>query len=558
MRICSRPRTSSSVSRTIGAPQFKFSNNTTLKISDNENQNGNRLLYEKTDKNMRVNTQRRQLHPPNFQVSYYVEPSYHNLHDKSSSKYSQDSNLDASLCISKTKKSSINRRSQSATRLKRESSAYLDKSKDDKPLSNKNIKENKNSLYQSYSIKKSQDEISHVEPQRVSSHYNEYKNSDGSIKKLSEKFHYLEKHQSYDNIDDYSNSYRSSIFNTKVQESIYPESCKSNFVSNPISSIEISQKNSKSNDNSRGYSNINKSRSIVKDVNSFQASLSATEQFRNQERDNEKIVDSIELAMSRIKKEINEKEMNPNGAKPKIAKRKRNLLKENEQTSKSIDFEFLQDEPFIKEQNNKSTIEKPHVSFMNTFQPPKKKNNDNHIINNFTDQDIPKQATETSNQSFEKMASFVPSCIDNKRSSQKKHQNQDLDEFMEIEKQMKEEIDDNEDKGQIIPNFLKIIKILRDQLDKSQYQEVIRIMNQNKSKHFLLLLTRPLMNIDAVYIMRGDLKSASLLWGYGPKKVTKEMIDLFWKYNVTTKLFDDQQLNNFEPNLDAVSIIKKQ
>ena len=65
------------------------------------------------------------------------------------------------------------------------------------------------------------------------------------------------------------------------------------------------------------------------------------------------------------------------------------------------------------------------------------------------------------------------------------------------------------------------------------------------------------MNIDAVYVMRGDLKFASLLWGYGPEKVTKNLIDQFWKYNVTTKLFDDQQLGNFEPNLDAISIIKK-
>ena len=556
MRICKRPRTSSSVTREIESSQINYNSNKNIKFNNDENLSTNKFGHEEGKRTNRINTQRRQLHPPNFQVSYNIESISNSNFLKQSFDKSKETDSNLSLSIKKSKNSSMTKRSQSETRQKKEVDSYQNKySNDNFNLKAKNKKYDKDTS-NLYLSKKNQNETSKTESQKITSRQNEYKNSDGSIKKLSEKFRCLSK-QSNNDINDDDYFYQTSTASVEFY-SYFSKSNDSNLID--YSSRNNFSKTQEETDNLNINSYQQPPKFAICNNDSYQ-SISRTKEI-NKNQSNEKIYDSIEIAMNRIKKEINEKDPVPKGVKPVISKRKRSLMNEKEQTSKSIDFEFLNDEPCIKEQINRSTIEKPHVSFMNSIQPPKKKNNTQSISNeNFenapscelfepTDQDFTKKITNSINYIEKNKPDYK-----SRKPSQNLPQNQEIDEFIQMEKKMKEEVDD--DKGDVIPNFLKIIKILRDQLDKSQYQEVIRIMNKNKSKHFLLLLTQPLMNIDAVYVMRGDLKFASLLWGYGPEKVTKNLIDQFWKYNVTTKLFDDQQLGNFEPNLDAISIIKK-
>lgn len=534
MRICSRPRTSSSVTREIRSSQIDFSRSKYVNYSENQNQDSNKFENNETKKFNPNNTQRRKLQPPNFNISYKVESISKNY--KPILNQSNFNDMDSNLSIKKTKSSLIKRRSCSETRQKRENNSFQNNSNDKKNSKDRNNLKNKNNkISHLYASSKNQEELSKSSNTlKMSSSQNEFKNSDGSIKKISEKFRCLSTQNASNDDDDdfhYQSAYSSNIYK------YFPPKLSDSHISDYSISYSELSKVQEDNNNTRTSTITNGELIMSKEKND------------NNDRKNENLYNSIEIAMNRIKKEINEKE-----PKPIISKRKRSDLKEKKQISKSIDFEFLNDEQLVKEDANKSSSKKPHVSFMSSIQPPKKKNNDELKSNDDDDENQPLK-------DFNENVAVLPDSIVNKsnyrskKESQKPPQNQEIDEFIQMENKMKDEVDD--DKGGVIPNFLKIIKILRDQLDKSQYQEVIRIMNKNKSKHFLLLLSQPLMNIDGVYTMRGDLKFASLLWGYGPEKVTKEMIDQFYKYNVTTKLFDDQQNYNFEPNLDAISLMKK-
>ncbi|OHT13438.1 hypothetical protein TRFO_16426 [Tritrichomonas foetus] len=113
---------------------------------------------------------------------------------------------------------------------------------------------------------------------------------------------------------------------------------------------------------------------------------------------------------------------------------------------------------------------------------------------------------------------------------------------------------DEEDRNDCIPNFSRMLSFLRHKLDTKQLAEVVEVMNQNKSKHFVLSISTSSQKIDAVYVLRSDLKFARLIWGEGLSKVFQDDVAIFYQLNIASKRFEPLKITEFTPDFDAFLI----
>jgi hypothetical protein len=140
--------------------------------------------------------------------------------------------------------------------------------------------------------------------------------------------------------------------------------------------------------------------------------------------------------------------------------------------------------------------------------------------------------------------------------SSKKNGLVSVDDFLQLEssiQNLEEEENSEEPNDKTVPNFSKVVRIVREQL-KDDSRALIGTLSQHKSEHFVLLLQRPLLQIKGIYLLKATMKRIGKIWGNGPQFIESTNIHSIWRYNVMTKQFEALQKRVFEPNTDAVSL----
>jgi hypothetical protein len=128
-----------------------------------------------------------------------------------------------------------------------------------------------------------------------------------------------------------------------------------------------------------------------------------------------------------------------------------------------------------------------------------------------------------------------------------------LDEFVKMESDMKEADEDHNDR--VVLNYQKMLRIVKDYIDDgTERRTVVRTMTVHRNDHFVLLLSRPVLNMTGLYVLKADLSGLEKLWGSGPVLIKPAEVDTCWYYNVITKEFVGSQRRAFQTNLDAVSL----
>lgn len=393
--IRNRPRSSSSVPRNSKPVQDKFvSRNIRESNILNENESDN--SYQKPQIQPSKNSQWRKLRPPSFQSYLKTESK---IYDSSKS-FDKDVNSSISkskinnneMSISKLNNNSSKRRSQSLTR--------------EKNNIKKDIKNKDDYDYDFYFNQSRQNEYKQSERRKNSINFDEFKNPDGSPRKLSQKFRHLNKNSANNNDNDFTQ------FTTKPKQPFKKE----DMLTPRKEDVLIRKKRSDSVSNIQ--STPRDTLSTISNSSKYQKKENVTEiSFRGQE--SEQVAASIEIALNRIQKELKEKDNNQSSlnkeVKPVIKKKKKSLF-EQQQNQTTINLPNY--EQINNEQKNKSVIEevKPHVQFIDTVKPPRKKEFVPPIIESNVEKE-PKSFVEPTKSDFSKKIEFPPDYMKNMYSS---------------------------------------------------------------------------------------------------------------------------------------------
>ncbi|XP_015794640.1 patronin [Tetranychus urticae] len=107
----------------------------------------------------------------------------------------------------------------------------------------------------------------------------------------------------------------------------------------------------------------------------------------------------------------------------------------------------------------------------------------------------------------------------------------------------------------IITNAINVV--LAGAVNANLKKKVLEEMNNSESKHFLILFRGAGMQFRAIYSYnpdREDRQEIVKLHGNGPKIVTDDMIDKFYKYNCGGKNFNEVQTKHLSVTIDAFTI----
>lgn len=411
--IRSRPRSSSSVPRNPKPTQNDSSSKNTRIVSRNFDENESDNSFQKPKINPSRNSQWRKLRPPNFQSfvkneSKSSDPQneskqYDNIKksNENKSKFEKDSS------ISRINTSSSTRRAQSLNRQR-------------KNYNNDEVKKNDEYDYDFYfnhqlnQSKQTQNESKIPEHRKNSINFDEFKNPDGSPRKISQKFRHLNRQQpkndedSMQSVVNINPPRRKQDISTPRKESSIIRKKRSDSVSNSITT----NPNLPSNPKDNLISTPNISSKYNKRPSKIEASFKDSE--------SEQVVSSIEIALNRIQKELKRKETDqPNinkETKPVIKKKKRPFLEQQQQNQTTINlpnYDLVENE-----QKNKSVIEevKPHVQFIDSVKPPRKKEFVPTIVETNVERE-PKSFVEPTKSDFNKKIEFPRDYMKNIYSS---------------------------------------------------------------------------------------------------------------------------------------------
>jgi hypothetical protein len=118
-----------------------------------------------------------------------------------------------------------------------------------------------------------------------------------------------------------------------------------------------------------------------------------------------------------------------------------------------------------------------------------------------------------------------------------------------------DEVEDEEPNDKTVPNFSKMLQIARRKIDEQQDVKLaIGAMSKYKFAHFVLLLKAPLLQLNAIYLLKASMTKLTKIWGEGPDVIQPGEVQSFWKYNVLNKQFEQVDKRIFETNLDAVAL----
>lgn len=405
--IRNRPRSSSSVPRNSKSVKDNFvsrNRNETNNFDENESND----FSQKPKINPSRNSQWRKLRPPNFQ-SYLKNES--SLHDSSKS-FNRDLNssvnkskIDNETSISKLNTNSSKRRSQSLNR---------EKSNNKKEIKNSNDYDY--DFYFNYQLNQSkQNEFRQSERKKNSINFDEFKNPDGSPRKLSQKFRHLKQNPIKSNNN---NNNDFTQFSTKPKQPFKKEDMLTPRKEDSL----IRKKRTETDLNSTSLDSSippNSKDKLVSTPNlpKNNKKTNVTENNDNKS-ETEQISTSIEIAFDRIQKELKDKSQSNinNEAKPVIKKKKKSMFDQKQQNQTTIDFtNYKQVE---NEQKNKSVIQetKPHVQFIDSVKPPKKKEFVPTIVESNVEREQ-KSFVEPTKSDFNKKIEFPPDYMKNIYSS---------------------------------------------------------------------------------------------------------------------------------------------
>ncbi|XP_053205169.1 patronin-like [Panonychus citri] len=107
----------------------------------------------------------------------------------------------------------------------------------------------------------------------------------------------------------------------------------------------------------------------------------------------------------------------------------------------------------------------------------------------------------------------------------------------------------------IIVNAINVV--LAGAVNNNLKKKVLEEINNSDSKHFLILFRGAGMQFRAIYSYnpdREDQLEVFKLHGNGPKMVTDDMMDKFYKYNCGGKVFNEVQTKHLSVTIDAFTI----
>jgi hypothetical protein len=106
-----------------------------------------------------------------------------------------------------------------------------------------------------------------------------------------------------------------------------------------------------------------------------------------------------------------------------------------------------------------------------------------------------------------------------------------------------------------VPNFAKMVRILRQHAeDQRETRCAIAELSNHKFEHFVLLLSRPLLQLTGVYVLKATMKHIAKIWGDGPALIAASQGYSFFRYDVMSEEFELVQRRGFEHSTDAISL----
>ena len=119
-------------------------------------------------------------------------------------------------------------------------------------------------------------------------------------------------------------------------------------------------------------------------------------------------------------------------------------------------------------------------------------------------------------------------------------ENESISEFLRVERNLLRQTS----KRNFDINYLKVLQIVRSRLQRTpEFPVISKLLMNNQSKHFLLLLSHPCLQLDGIYVTFES--EAKKIYGIGPQMFTARQVDTFWQYNVNSQRFDIVMTKNF-------------
>ena len=129
-----------------------------------------------------------------------------------------------------------------------------------------------------------------------------------------------------------------------------------------------------------------------------------------------------------------------------------------------------------------------------------------------------------------------------------------LDEFVKLETEMIEDEGEEEDEfDRICPNFTKLSSVVKQVLGDIA-GPLVAEMALHKPEHFVFLISQDDQELEAIYLLKANLKEIAKLWGDGPDSITPDQVSAYWYFNAVSKQFEAAKKPGFRHNLDAVSL----
>ena len=129
-----------------------------------------------------------------------------------------------------------------------------------------------------------------------------------------------------------------------------------------------------------------------------------------------------------------------------------------------------------------------------------------------------------------------------------------LDEFVKLETEMiEDEGEEEDDFDRICPNFTKLSSVVKQVLGDIA-GPLVAEMALHKPEHFVFLISQDDQELEAIYLLKANLKEIAKLWGDGPDSITPERVSAYWYFNAVSKQFETAKKPGFRHNLDAVSL----
>lgn len=214
-----------------------------------------------------------------------------------------------------------------------------------------------------------------------------------------------------------------------------------------------------------------------------------------------------------------------------------------------------------KNKKNKNEPRSPHVTWDISNCPPIRPKVANRIYN-YVDYDEQNEYFEVDQDDSKHQDDNIdynsPECFSRAMKFSKKFLNEFNTEYLNEEGNENNFLYDNyeieeEDTSENIPNYSRILSILNKKLNEDDYNDVLNIMNKYKVKHFCLLISAN-HNIEALYLLRSDLRFAKILWGEGMSKVYKDDIAKYFSINIASRKFEHMKISEFACDVDAFII----